>query len=98
MRGSFRYRRRPARGPFRCHAPAALTGLLAVSCLLLFGYGGQAAVSVFPIPGSRVAPPQSQIVLRGVAPEDVGRVLVTGSRTGVHGGRLAPDSDGQGPR
>ena len=53
-------------------------------------------VSVFPIPGARVAAPQTQITFRGVAVAHLGSVLVTGSRTGRHTGRLVADSDGQG--
>lgn len=54
------------------------------------------AVSVFPIPGGRVAAPQTQISFRGVAPSRLGGIRVIGSRTGPHPGRLAADSDGQG--
>jgi hypothetical protein len=51
---------------------------------------------VFPIPGGRVAAPQTQITLRGVTRGHVGRVIVTGSSTGRHNGRVVFDSDGQG--
>jgi hypothetical protein len=54
------------------------------------------AVSVFPIPGSRVASPDSQITFRGVAIGSVGDVIVTGSQSGTHAGRLVGDSDGDG--
>ncbi|HUA49068.1 MAG TPA: arylsulfotransferase family protein [Solirubrobacteraceae bacterium] len=53
-------------------------------------------VSVFPIPGGRVAAPQTQITFRGVPRREIGRVVVTGSRSGRHSGRLEADSDGQG--
>jgi len=53
-------------------------------------------VSVFPIPGARVASPQTQIAFRGISPGQIGRVVVTGSRSGRHTGRLEADSDGQG--
>jgi Arylsulfotransferase (ASST) len=53
-------------------------------------------VSVFPIPGDRVASPQTQIAFRGVSPRDIGRVVVTGSRSGRHAGRFEADSDGRG--
>jgi hypothetical protein len=53
-------------------------------------------VTVFPIPGGRVAAPQTQITLRGVTRGHVGRVIVTASRTGRHTGRVVFDSDGQG--
>ncbi|MCW2506459.1 MAG: ArsR family transcriptional regulator [Actinomycetia bacterium] len=54
------------------------------------------AVSVFPIPGSRVATPQTQIAFRGVSPAGLGPVTVVGSRTGTHRGRVEGDSDGNG--
>jgi Arylsulfotransferase (ASST) len=53
-------------------------------------------VSVFPIPGDRVAAPPTQIAFRGVAPSMLGGIRVIGSRTGPHAGGLEPDSDGQG--
>ena len=39
-------------------------------------------VYVFPIPGSRVASPQSQIVFRGVPITQIGTVTVVGSKSG----------------
>jgi Arylsulfotransferase (ASST) len=53
-------------------------------------------VSVFPIPGDRVASPQTQIAFRGLSIRRVGKVVVTGSRTGVHAGRFESDSDRDG--
>ena len=53
-------------------------------------------VYVFPIPGSRVASPQSQIVFRGVPITQIGTVTVVGSRSGSHSGTLRGDSDGRG--
>jgi Arylsulfotransferase (ASST) len=57
-----------------------------------------AAVSVFPIPGDRVASPQTQIAFRGISYARLlaARIRVTGSRSGAHPGVLAPDSDGHG--
>jgi Arylsulfotransferase (ASST) len=43
-----------------------------------------------------VASPQTQITFRGISPSHIGRVVVTGSRSGRHTGRLEADSDGQG--
>ncbi len=54
------------------------------------------AVSVYPIPGSEVATPETQISFRGVAPAALGPISVTGSSSGVHAGRLSADSDGRG--
>jgi hypothetical protein len=53
-------------------------------------------VSVYPTPGTRVAPLGAQIVFRGIAPLEIGPVTVTGSNTGNHPGTLAGDSDGEG--
>jgi hypothetical protein len=54
------------------------------------------AVDVFPIPGARFASPQTQITFRGVSAGSIGPVTVTGSKSGVHAGRIAGDSDGGG--
>jgi hypothetical protein len=55
-----------------------------------------APVSVFPIPGSHVVSPHAQIAFRGVRPNQLGAITVTGSRSGLHTGRFAADSDGRG--
>lgn len=57
---------------------------------------GSGSVSVFPIPGSRVASPEAQIVFRGVSVSRLRHVTVTGSSTGGHSGRLLSDSDHDG--
>ena len=51
---------------------------------------------MFPIPGARVASPQTQITFRGMPVRDLGSVIVTGSRSGRHAGRIVSDSDGEG--
>jgi Arylsulfotransferase (ASST) len=56
----------------------------------------QASVDVYPSAGTRVASPRTQISLRGIAPAQIGRVTITGSRTGRHAFRVAAHSDGQG--
>jgi Arylsulfotransferase (ASST) len=53
-------------------------------------------VSVFPIPGSRVASPEAQIVFRGLSVTRINQVTVTGSKSGGHRGRLLSDSDHHG--
>ena len=55
-----------------------------------------ATVNVFPIPGGRVASPSTQITFRGVPVSQFGAISVTGSRSGVHSGRVVADSDGKG--
>lgn len=89
-----------------CRPTAALAAVL-VGCLgaTLGGCGGAPAtritlgpggLSVFPIPGSRVASPEAQIVFRGMPVSQISHVVVTGSRTGRHRGRLWSDSDQDG--
>jgi hypothetical protein len=75
-----------------------IAGLAAVAAAVAsFPASAQAAVvSVFPVPGSRVATPQTQITFRGVSQNALGPVTVTGSRSGLHAGRWVADSDGQG--
>jgi hypothetical protein len=89
MRSISRIRRRHlALGGF----VATLTGLSLAAC----GASDPSAVSAFPIPGGRVAAPQSQITFRGITRGHIGRVVVTGSSTGRHSGRVVFDSDGDG--
>jgi|SRR5579884_536493 len=54
------------------------------------------AVAVFPTPGDPVANPATQITFRGIPIDQLGAIVVTGSRSGVHTGHLAADSDGDG--
>ena len=54
------------------------------------------SVVVFPIPGSRYNRPETQITFRGVSPAAIGRVKVIGSVSGLHSGRVSPDSDADG--
>jgi Arylsulfotransferase (ASST) len=81
---------------------ATLGGLLgAIGPLMLAGFAPGAPragpqVYVFPIPGSRVASPHSQIVFRGVPMTGIGPISVVGSTSGVHAGTLRSDSDGRG--
>lgn len=65
-------------------------------CLDLFVGHTAAVVTVFPVPGDRVASPETQIAFRGVSVAEFGKVVVTGSRSGRHAGRLRGDSDGRG--
>ncbi len=51
-------------------------------------------VAVSPSPGDRFATPQTTISFRGVTPAALGAVRVTGSRSGVHPGRMVADPDG----
>ena len=80
---------------------------LAAAALLAFGVagcGGRSAgtassdgrLTVFPIPGSRLASPQAQIVLRGISVNRIEEVTVTGSQTGNHAGHVLSDSDNHG--
>ena len=69
-----------------------------VLCVLVVGVGAgpAGAATVFPMPGSSSASPLTQISFRGVTPEAIGRISVTGSRSGAHAGTLEPHSDGNG--
>jgi outer membrane protein assembly factor BamB len=73
-----------------------LVGAAMLAALLVAPSEAAAAVSVFPIPGSRFSMPATQITFRGVSPGSIGSVSATGSRSGLHSGRLAADSDGDG--
>lgn len=74
-------------------------GLLSV-VLLALGLAGpawaQSKVSVFPVLGSRLASPQTQITFRGVNPLLISGVTVSGSQSGSHAGVVVGDSDGDG--
>ncbi len=62
----------------------------------LAAFAASPQVSVFPIPGARAAMPQSQVTFRGIPASAIGAVTVTGSKSGIHSGHIAPDSDGDG--
>lgn len=53
-------------------------------------------VSVFPIPNSRTASPQTEISFRGLPADKLGTVRAIGSKSGEHSGMLMEDSDGNG--
>ncbi len=53
-------------------------------------------VNVFPVPGRRLASPDTQITLRGLPATRFGGVTVSGSKSGAHAGRILSDSDGDG--
>jgi hypothetical protein len=55
-----------------------------------------AQISAYPVPGTQVASPRTQISLRGAPADQLGTVQVTGSRTGEKQGELRAHSDGQG--
>ena len=70
--------------------------LVAILCLPSRACATLSPVSVFPIPGSRLASPRAQIAFRGLPAGQLGTIVVRGSRTGVHTGSIVGDSDGQG--
>jgi hypothetical protein len=81
-----------------CAAVAAASVLIGLSAA---GCGGSVSaatptVTVFPIPGAQVASSQTQIAFRGLPIDQLGKVVVTGSRSGVHTGRIESDSDHDG--
>jgi hypothetical protein len=73
-----------------------MSGVAAAKTGVVRRHAHRPVVSVFPIPGDRVATPQTQIAFRGVGVSMLGRIRVVGSRSGRHAGRLAADSDGEG--
>jgi len=79
----------------RCGSFALLTAALLVSHVA-GALAQPGPVSVFPIPGSQVALPATQIVFRGIPASSIGALSVIGSRSGAHTGRIEADSDGQG--
>jgi hypothetical protein len=88
--------RRVARACARALAASALFGLLAALSLPVPASASSPAISVFPIAGSWVASPSTQIAFRGMAIGKLGTITVTGSRSGRHAGRMMADSDGRG--
>jgi hypothetical protein len=86
----------PPTGRPRCLGRLGL--LAALAALVLPASAAGQGVSVFPIPGARVASPQTQISFRGLPFSALlaAQITVTGSRSGVHPGHLVADSDGQG--
>lgn len=80
-------------------AVAAMVSAGTLVGVLLTAGGSHAAtgpVAVFPIPGARFAAPSTQITFRGIPASQFGAITVTGSKSGVHPGRVLSDSDGQG--
>jgi hypothetical protein len=75
---------------------------VALILFLMAGCGddGQPAqavrVSAFPAPGTATALRATEISLRGIAPDRIGAVTVTGSRSGRHEATLEPHADGRG--
>ena len=55
-----------------------------------------ATILAYPQPGARTACPGTGISLRGIAPEDVGPIVVVGAESGEHPGIVLPHSDGMG--
>ena len=78
----------------------SLLGLAALVAGVLLAAGGSRAASsvadVFPVPDGHYSSPRTQISFRGVPADALGTVTVTGSRSGIHGGRIVADSDGDG--
>jgi hypothetical protein len=83
-------------------ALAALAGVSAATSAAALTGGDDATtaqaepVMAFPAPGTQFAQRGTEISLRGVAPDQVGTVTVTGSRSGEHQGALEPHPDGRG--
>ena len=95
-------RRRPSRRrrQLRLLIPLALIVVPIVVALTARGHRvaphPASSLNVFPIPGGRVASPETQIVFRGIAPGRLSHIIVRGSRSGVHRGHVEADSDHHG--
>jgi hypothetical protein len=82
---------------------AAVVALAACLAAFWLGVGvdrGRAVptdpVSVSPVASAEAAAPRTQISLRGRSLRQLGRIEVSGSKTGRHAGRLRPHADGDG--
>lgn len=82
---------------------AALAAVIATAAACVIGLATGASVraaatpvSVYPIPGDRVAAPTTQLTFRGLPASQLGTITVTGSASGVHTGTLEADSDNAG--
>jgi hypothetical protein len=83
-----------------------LTGVLlvaaaAVATVLIVGADEGSAgppdpVTVSPVPGGRWASPGTEISFRGLPPQRLGTIEVSGSKSGRHSGALRPHFDGEG--
>src|SRR5215210_4895840 len=85
--------------PLRAAAPALLLALaLPAAAGAQSGPYSQipGSVSAYPSPGTLSAGPRTQISLRGAPARRLGRIRVTGSRSGRHAGRMRAHSDGNG--
>jgi hypothetical protein len=97
-----KHRRRRGTAVFAIVAFGALAGLTLLGCAVAKPGSSKPRppkpqiVTVFPIPGDRVASPQTQIAFRGVPISRLKKVVVTGSKSGRHLGQLAADSDRRG--
>ena len=82
------YLQRPRRSTRLRRATSVV--LVAAAAALVPAAVAQAAptVSVFPIPGGRVAAPSTQITFRGAPADQLGPITVSGSASGAHTGRI----------
>ena len=79
--------------------PGLLTFLVCLTTtapVALAQSGGSGPVGVFPAPGTEAAGPGTEISFRGVAPNALGDVTVTGDRSGARSARAVPHPDGEG--
>jgi hypothetical protein len=81
-------------------APAAVVAALALPAAAPAQAGPYSeipgAISAYPSPGTLSAGPRTQISFRGARASRLGRIRVTGSRSGRHAGRMHAHSDGNG--
>ncbi|HJS94987.1 MAG TPA: arylsulfotransferase family protein [Solirubrobacteraceae bacterium] len=92
---------KPHVDPTRARPVRLLWGLataVLVGLSLSPGVASAATPTVFayPVPGSHLAAPETQITFRGVPASQLGPIHVTGSSSGAHPGTIEADSDGRG--
>ena len=84
---------------------AVLVATLAAGLIVTVRAGGGATpgalaapsgLDVLPFPDTEDASPKSQISFPALIPSQLRTVIVRGSRSGVHRGRMVADSDGEG--
>jgi hypothetical protein len=82
--------------PIAVAAVAVLAGVVAVNALAARTSLATGPVSAFPAPGTPTVGSRAEVSLRGAPADQLGQILVVGSRSGKHAGELKPHSDGQG--
>ena len=67
---------------------AAFGSPAAAAAMVPSAPAGRAALAVIPFPGTPDASPSSQVIFSALRPSELTGVTVSGTRSGVHAGRL----------